>query len=121
MPSIGGMRDWISIQKKTVTADGQGGKITKWRDFGETYCKIKNLSLFVRNRFAQHQVDVSDLIEMREMEGLDENMRILLITDSAGEPTYYDIVSVEDDKKRKRFLNVMVMKQRVKQGKKRNR
>ncbi len=121
MPSIGGMRDWILIQKKTVTSDGQGGKITKWQDFGETYCKIETLSLFVRTRFAQHQVDVSDLIKMREMDGLDENMRILLITDSEGEPTYYDVVSVEDDKKRQRFLNVMVLKQRAKQGKKRNR
>lgn len=121
MAALGGMRDWILIQKKTVTADGQGGKITKWQDFDEAYCKFKTLSLLVRNRYAQHQVDVTDLIEMREIPGLDENMRILKITDTEAEPVYYDVVSVEDDKKRMRFMNVLVRLHKVKQGRKKNR
>lgn len=121
MPTVGSMRDWVLIQKKNVTVDGQGGRHVTWQDYDQTFCRIRTMSLAARSRYQQYQVDVTHSVELREMDGLDENMRMLLTTDSEGEPRYFDIVSVEDHKRFKRFSIVLVRDVSMKQGKSRNR
>lgn len=119
MASIGAMRERVLIQKKITSSDGQGGKTVTWQDFGESFCSVTTLSLAARSRFGQYQIDVTHTISMRNMEGLDENMRMFLITDSASDSKLFDIVSVEDDKLRKRFSSVMVRESNVKQVRRR--
>ena len=121
MPAVGSMRDRVLIQRKSVTVDGQGGRHVTWQDYDESFCRIRTVSLSARNRYQQFQVDVTHMIEMREVDGLDENMRMLLITDTEAEPRYFDIVSVEDHKRRKRFSIVLVRDVNMKQGNSRNR
>jgi SPP1 family predicted phage head-tail adaptor len=121
VPSIGTMRERVLIQKKITSSDGQGGKTVRWQDFEESFCSIVTLSLAARSRYQQYQIDVTHSISLRNIEGLDENMRMLLITDSASSPKWFDIVSVEDDKQRKRFSTVMVRESKVKQVRRRNR
>ena len=121
MASIGSMRDRVLIQKKVTKTDGQGGRVVVWQDFDESTCSIAALSLAARSRFGQYQIDVTHIISIRNIEGLDENMRMLLITDYESTPRYFDIVSVEDDKNRKRFSKVIVQENRVKQVGRRNR
>ncbi len=121
MPTVGSMRDRVSIQRKRVTVDRQGGRNVTWQDYGESFCSIRTVSLAARNRYQQFQVDVTHMIEMREVNGMDESMRMLLITDTEAEPRYFDIVSVEDHKRRKRFSIVLVRDVNMKQGNSRNR
>ncbi len=119
MASIGAMRERVLIQRKITSSDGQGGKTVTWRDLGESFCSVATLSLGARSRYQQYQIDVTHVVSMRNMEWLDDSMRMLLITDSASAPKWFDIVSVEDDKHRKRFSTVMVRESKVKQVRRR--
>jgi len=115
MPEVGSMRDRVLIQTKLVTVDGQGGRHVSWQDFEETFCRIRTLSLAARSRYSQYQIDVTHEVEMREIEGLTNSMRMLLITDDDSTPRFLDIVSIEDAKRRKRFSKVLVRDPDMKQ------
>lgn len=118
--SLGRMREHILIQKKTVTSDGQGGHVVKWVEFADCPAEIKEFSLLQRARFQTLQIDVTHSISIRHLDGLEDSMRVFIVTDESAEPEMLDIVSIGDKLKRERFMTIIAKLHRIKQGPRKN-
>jgi SPP1 family predicted phage head-tail adaptor len=75
-PSIGQLRQYITIQSPTRTADGSGGWTEGWGNFANAFAAIKPVS--ARERFFADKLEhnVTHLIVIRFIAGLKANMRI---------------------------------------------
>ena len=73
----GALRHTVTIERETITLDAYGDQVRSWTPVCNVRAEVRHATGKEVDRFARIQTEITHIVTLRWMDGIDETMRLV--------------------------------------------